>query len=108
MVEELDVNLVLGRLNRSSPDALLSSLASEIVRLNELCMSLHARIVAIEAMQTGADRLIAAQQDEPAGIADEPEFLDFGRDVVKAFRSQEKTVAAAAPPRATAKSDPFR
>jgi hypothetical protein len=76
VVNDAEVSAVLERFDRSSPDALLSSLASEIVRLDRLCNSLIGRIAAIEALQAAVDRVIAAQEDLPASALPEQFAVD--------------------------------
>lgn len=58
--EPTDAQTILGRLDRSSPDALLTSLATELLALHEANQQLAARIVALEATATLHDRMTAA------------------------------------------------
>ena len=60
------INAVLARMDRSSPDKLLASLAAEIVRLSRESADLAARLAALEQLQAASDRLLPAGGGEAA------------------------------------------
>lgn len=76
VVDDAEVKAVLERFDRSSPDTLLSSLASEIARLDRVFNSLAGRLAAIEALQAAADRVIAAEEDLQANALPEHFVVD--------------------------------
>jgi hypothetical protein len=60
------VSAVLARFDRSNPEKLLASLAAEIVRLNREQADLAARLLAVERLQSVADRLLPADAGQSA------------------------------------------
>lgn len=56
------VAAVLARFDRSSPEKLLASLATEILRLSQEQADLAARLQAVEHLQAAADRLLPAAE----------------------------------------------
>lgn len=59
---ETDAGAILSRLDRSTPDALLKSLAEEFVRLYQAHRSLLARMHALEVTETFYDQIAADQE----------------------------------------------
>lgn len=57
---DTDIATILARLDRSNPDALLKSIAGELLRLNNACLSLVARMHAFEITQTINDQIAAS------------------------------------------------
>ena len=60
MASEIDAAAILKRLDRSAPDALLTSLASELASLHQAHQGLLARIVAIETFQSISDQVLTS------------------------------------------------
>jgi hypothetical protein len=78
-VFEFDSDALLERLDTSSPDALLSSIAAEFARLNRVCAGFAARLAALEASRATIDRVVAdgaalAAQELPASFTAEASF----------------------------------
>jgi hypothetical protein len=65
-----DIDAILARLDRSTPDALLKSLAGELLRLHQAYAGLLARVTAIEVSQTIHDRV--ASKERSRELADLP------------------------------------
>lgn len=67
---DFDIDEVLQRFDRTSADALLRSIASEVVRLSLANASLQARVAALEALMATNDRILAegggAEADYPS------------------------------------------
>jgi hypothetical protein len=60
---------ILGRVDRSSPDKLLSSLAAELALLHQANQVLLARIAAIETFQSISDRVLESDADATVELA---------------------------------------
>jgi hypothetical protein len=56
---DFDEEAILRRLDRTSPDTLLKSIVGELTRLARAHNQLRARLAAMEALQTVADRIVA-------------------------------------------------
>lgn len=65
----LDAQAILQQFDRSSPDALLKSIAAELARLHQANAALTARLHAVEALALLSDRIAAGQ------------ILEFGVDL---------------------------
>jgi len=59
---DTDIATILARLDRSNPDALLKSIAAELLRLNNTCLSLVARMHAFEITQTINDQIASSME----------------------------------------------
>jgi hypothetical protein len=57
---DTDIATILARLDRSNPDALLKSIAAELLRLNNVCLGLVARMHAFEITQTISDQIASS------------------------------------------------
>lgn len=61
---EADLRAILRKFDRSSPEALLETIAAEFIRLHGAYRNLLARVVALEVTQTLSDRIAAAESFE--------------------------------------------
>ena len=61
------INAVLARLDRSSPEKLLASLAAELLRLDREMADMAARLLAMEQLQSTADRLLPTVGNNAGG-----------------------------------------
>ena len=59
---DFDKESILRRLDRTSPDTLLKSIAGELAHLAQANNQLRARLAAMEALQTVADRIAAGER----------------------------------------------
>ena len=57
---EANIDLILRRLDRASPDSLLRSLAAELARVLDAQSALEGRLAAFESLQAMADRILEA------------------------------------------------
>ena len=76
MNPSLDVDAVLARLDRSSSNSLLLSIAKEIVQLNQMYASLLARVMAMESLQSTIDRIVDLELDLKSEELPETIFMD--------------------------------
>ncbi len=58
---DLDESAVLRRFDRSSPDALLKSIAREIVNLRRAQAEIAVKMEVFASLQAAADRIVAAE-----------------------------------------------
>ena len=63
---DLSESSIVQRFDRSSPDALLKSIAKELVRLGQANVLLEARLAAMESLQAIADRIAAGEEGDVA------------------------------------------
>lgn len=71
----MDLEAVLARFDRTSPETLLSSIAGELVRLHQSHATMLSRVAAMEALQATIDRIAA---DTPEMLAVElPESVEI-------------------------------
>jgi hypothetical protein len=54
---------ILGRLDRSTPEALLTSIVGEIARVGRDLAALHAQLAALETLKAVSDRIVASDVD---------------------------------------------
>ena len=66
-----DVAQIIARLDRSSPDKLLNSIAQELLRLHRAYQAVIARMHALEITQSTYDQMIAS--GEPVALRDMPQ-----------------------------------
>lgn len=76
---DTDVATILARLDRSNPDALLKSIAGELLRLNNAYLDVVARMHAFEVTQTIHDQIAASAEPKtfssmPPGVVIEAAF----------------------------------
>jgi len=75
---DFDEDSILRRLDQTSPDALLKSIATELARLAQANNQLYSRLAAMESLQRIADRIAAGDRTE---ISDEyPSRININAD----------------------------